>query len=220
VTFRIIDLDRPRLDLGAYRGLRDSIRWSFDGSRVSWCRSRHQAWELVLGTPPRRLEACPLGYTVSGALAFVRGRGIFARGRRVVLAPGPIASASFGVDGSLALLVGRRILRYGSVGDPNPIAAVTLTREFRGEPIFAFDNCSALLRSRPTGAPPTIEVVALACARPVEPTILQGNEVAWSPDSRWIAVSDDPGIAIYSFDGARATIRIEEQANQLLWQVP
>jgi hypothetical protein len=216
--FLVLDLDHPRADLSGFYALPDSIVWTPDGRRVAWCDGDGRGWELVLRGRQRSLRACPIAYTPLDELAFARGRELLVGGRRVALGPAPIAAASFGEDGSLALLAGSALLRYGSVGDPKPIATVTVERAFRGRPIFARDNCGVLFRSRRTGARPTITVVGLACARHVQPTTLPGVDGAWSPDGTSFAIADDRGIAVYDPRDPREPNRFDTRATQLLWK--
>jgi hypothetical protein len=223
ISFQVIDIDASAPLYGPFRAQFDSIVWRPDGSALAWCEGPRLGRQLVLGSELQRLPQCPITYTQSGELAFISGRRLLlGRARRPGRLPAsaPITAASFGNDGSLALVVGREILRYSSIGSPDPVARVPIRDRYAGAPLFAPDNCAVLLRSPHTGQPPTVTVIGLECGRPVNRRVIPANAAAWSPDSQWFAISEivDGSIGFRTPAGAIAQDRILGFANQLLWK--
>jgi hypothetical protein len=221
ISFHVVDIDASAPLYGPFRAHFDSIVWSPDGSALAWCEGPNQGQELILGSEPRRLPQCPVAYTESGELAFVSGRRLRLGRARLPARPpasAAITAVSFGNDGSLALMVGREILRYSSIGSPDPVARVPIRDPYAGAPLFAPDNCAVLLRSPHTGQPPTVTVVGLECGRPVNRRVLQADAAAWSPDSKWFAIAELRSIGFRTPAGAIAQEQILGHANQLLWK--
>lgn len=218
-AFRVTDLHATELVRGPYRARPGSIVWSPDGRRVGWCDLAGRGHEVEMGGRARRLPACPAAYTATGRPAYLSGRTLVVGGRAVFAAPQPLTFASFGEDGSLAVVFDRQIDVYRRIDDRYPIAGLAGIPPFRGAPLFGPNNCGALLRSPHTGEPPDVVVLALGCSRVRGGRFLRGNEAAWSPDGSWIAVADERGIAFYSVsDPSRNPARLEGRVNQLVWK--
>ena len=238
VPFRFVDLNHVRRDLGAFQALRGIIAWSGDGQRAGWCDHSGKGFDYELGRELRRVRGCPRAYApdsrpISNDGSFLRGH----RGR-VFRSSGHVDLASFGRDGSLALLVdGERFERWQ---DGRRTASTPLPAPLAGRlPILSPDNCAALFQLGPS-----IHLVELACfrgrnsftnvspdncldrrrvtiarcARFRSPRTFVGTAAAWSPDGRWLAVAADEGTVLFHrVVGRYDVVRWDASARALAW---
>jgi WD40 repeat protein len=215
VWFRVLDLSERR-ESRAYLATEAPI-WSPDGQRLAWCSPGQQGFELVVGGRFRALDDCADAYTPSGEPAFISGRRVIAGGDVVFAHRRRLSHVSFGRDGSIAVSVGKDVELYRRAQDRYPLYTVSDLR-FRGRPILGPGNCGALLRSPQTGSPPEVTVLAFGCIRIRGSRVVPGNEAAWSPDGKWIAVTLANEILLYDVtDQARDPIHLPLEANQIVW---
>lgn len=193
--FVIADLTRSltRGDLGTFPERSGPVLWSPDASRIAWCAGRGSGFELrITAFRPRTLKGCPIAYAGTGEPAFAVGSRLVVAGRTVLRASGPIRYASWGNDGSVAVVVERRPYR------PNRLerwesgrrvdAVDVVDRLGRWPPTFSLDNCAGLFQDVDQAS---FEVIALDCFEAERPDLLifGGISAAWSLDGRWIAVA-------------------------------
>ena len=147
-SFRIVDLRRPRENLGGFRALFGFLVFSADGSRAAWCGESRTGYDLELGGPARRLDDCPSAFDPAGRIAYATGNRVVVEGRTVLQAEGGVTFVRWGTDGSLAVVIdGKRVERWV---DGRPAGALDLPRWLEGRlPKLSPDNCAALF-TRPT----------------------------------------------------------------------
>jgi hypothetical protein len=213
--FSVRDLAHPRARFGEYDAV-SPFAWSSDGSKLAWCDTFESGFDLRLGQGPKRLHYCPLAYDLRGVTASVNGRRqILVGGRRLLTAPGPVRGFAWGVDGSLVVDVGGRLVdRYkgtrlvGSAPVPpsTPDHPETITAD------LAPDNCAAL-----TVAASVVRLVDLGCFHGRAPRTFKGMYADWSPDGNWIAVVEPNAVVFHRVVGGEATVRWKVSAGQLAW---
>ena len=217
LRLRIREPGQPSIDIGPYEVRRGSVVTSADG-RVGWCDPSGRG-EVVV--PPAdgalRLAACPAAFTARGAPVYLSGREVVFGRTAVRSLHEPAWFASAGPDGSLAVVTPRRASLYRPADNPEPVGTV-LVPPFRDRPLFAPDNCAVALPSRPRDEPPAIRVRGLPCTGAPRPWTFPGFDAAWSPDGRWIAVTDGVAVLLYSVhDPARDPVRLRVRAAYVAW---
>jgi hypothetical protein len=209
-SFQFIDLNFPLRRLGTYSTDRD-VLLSQDGLDAAWCESDERAFRLTLGDEePTRLYACPAAFDPSGELAFITPEGLHVGGRLVVRTRDPLIAVFWGSDGSLALRYRGRIER---MVDGRVRRRVGIPRIVRDRPAsFSPDACVAVLPAE-SGL-----IVALDVCRGLEIGRVPARAVAFSPDSRWVALATEVEIQIFRADGSDSAItHWPVGANALAW---
>jgi hypothetical protein len=207
VPFRFLDLGRPNRDLGSSEAAFGFLIWSDDGQRAAWCNARLVGIDLELAGPRRRLPECPAAYTPDGRVAFAHGDQLIVQGRPVLQASGGITHVHYAPDGgSVAVVVeGRRIERYEG---RRLVHAFDFPARYEGRlPELSPDNCMAAFR-----AGERVRIFDLGCS-PLERggTLFPGQTVAWSPDSRWLAVGGPTEVTFYDL--------LDRAAQPVVWPV-
>ncbi|HEY7563037.1 MAG TPA: hypothetical protein VH650_12755 [Gaiellaceae bacterium] len=213
--FSVLDLEHPRARFGDYLGV--WTVWSPDGSRLAWCDSDGSALELARGTRPKRLHRCPLAYDPSGATVHENDRHqIVVGGRPLLRARGPVWQLSWGVDGSLAVLVeGGQLDRYE---DGRLVSTASMTPPGNEHPAtiwppeLAPDNCAALSVSGDV-----VHLDDLGCFQGRAPRTFKGLYADWSPDGKWIVVAEPDAVVFHRVVGPEASVRWNVVAGQLAW---
>jgi hypothetical protein len=213
-SFRLVDLERPRVGLGGYRALFGVLIWTRDGSRAAWCGESGTGFDLSLGGPARRLGDCPSAFTPDGRVAFAQGDRLLVEDEVVLRTRGQITYARWGANGSLAIVVdGERVERWL---DGSRTHVLDLPPRVQGRvPGFSPDNCAALFATSDR-----VELIDLGCfgATRRERRAFAGGNAAWSPDGEWIAVAEQATIAFHRVVGPREVIRWLAAADELAWQ--
>ena len=133
--------------------------------------------------------------------------------RTVFKADGGITYASFGRDGSLAVVVdGEKIERWDGS------ALVTTTKippGYQGlTPILRYDNCGALYVLEGGG----VQLLDLGCKPGLPTRSFPGVSAAWSPDGGWVAASSGPRITFHRVVGPRLEIEWPAAAADMVWR--
>jgi hypothetical protein len=217
VVLRVRERSGSSFDAGPFEARSSSVVTASDGT-VGWCRpvrgGELYAWrtaDLV------RLPACPATLTPRGIPVYMAGRQILFGRAAVRTFDGPAPFLSVGGDGSLALVTRGRASLYRPADNPRPVGTV-LVPPFRDRPAFAPDNCAVALPSQPRDDPPSIRVRGLPCQGAPRPWTFPGFDAAWSPDGRWIAVTDGVAVRVYSVgDPARDPIGLPVRAGHIAW---
>jgi hypothetical protein len=189
---------------------------SSDDDRVAWCRSADSGVEFHGGPDStRELDDCPAAYTSAGELAFIDGRRLVSERRTLLRAAGTIEYASWGLDGSIGIVVEGRLERWKD----NRLDAVEIPDRLaiRAPPVFSPDNCAALFQDVDAG---WFEVVALDCLDVERPDLLifgDSTAVAWSPDGRWIAVAYSDRIGFHGVSDGEEIASWPARAAALAW---
>ena len=209
-SFRFMDLNFPLRQLGSYSTDRD-VLFSQDGLEAAWCESDERAFRIELGDEqPTRLDACPAAFDPSDELAYITPEGLRVGGRLVVRTRTPLVGVFWGRDRSLALRYRGRIER---MVDGRVRGRVAIPRIVRDRPAsFSPDTCVAVLPAE-SGL-----IVALDVCRGREIGRVPARAVAFSPDSRWVALATEVEIQIFRADGSdSATTHWPVRANALAW---
>ncbi|HEX5467835.1 MAG TPA: hypothetical protein VFW80_02170 [Gaiellaceae bacterium] len=211
--FRIADLGHPNFELGGYRALFGVVLWSPDGQRIAWCGRNRTGFDLEIGGPSRRLPSCPVAYTADGEIAYAIGDRITVGDRTLLHVDGGITYAHFGDDDSVVVVVdGTRIERFV---DGGAVARTDLPEDLQGPtPILSPDNCGALLRERDG----QITLLDLGCQPGLRARTFIGQEAGWSPDGRWVALSQENGIVFERVVGSGLEVRWPARAAELAWR--
>ncbi len=211
VAFRLVDLRRPRQNLGGYRALFGFLVWGHDGRRAAWCAQSRRGFDLQVGGAARTLDDCPSAFTPAGRIAYTRGKRVIVDGRTVLTADGAVTSVHWGSDGSIGIGVeGTRVERW--LGGKR-VAVLDLPRRLAGRlPRLAPDNCAALFVR-----PGRVELLSLGCFQGAAPRTFAEHAAAWSPDGDWIAVAEPETIAVYRVAGRRKVVRWLASADELAW---
>ena len=211
VRIAAVDVADPRRRLRRVLSF-GPVAWSPDGRRLAWCEPLGRSGRAVVVGQRRirPLPRCPLSFTQRGEPALAYGRRLVARDRTLVTASAPVEAASFGVDGSFAILAGRRIERWD---DGALRHARTLPSEIDAEPpLFAPDNCAALFELERE-----VRLVDVGCSTG-DDRIFDGTQAAWSPDGQWVAVANEDGIGFYQRPADAEVARWVVDAQDLAWR--
>ncbi len=210
VSFRFLDLNQPERDFGTYEAAFGSVAWSPDGQRAAWCDGEGAGFELDLVDGLRRVAGCPRGYTPAGEPVTSDGFRLLAGGRVILESRRHIAHFSFGVDGSVALLIEGGMLERRVPGEAD-VRRLQLPPGPSGLPVTSRDNChAAFLRSD------GVYVVDLCIGTKLHS--FAGRAAAWSPDGSVIAVAQDDAVAFYRVTDGRVLARWPVTARALVWR--
>jgi hypothetical protein len=215
--FGTLDLENPRASFGEYEGYFPiafvPLAWGPDGSTLAWCDSLRSGFELSRSQRPKPLDHCPRAYHPSGMTAYVNDRNEIVVDRRPLLRAGrQIWRFAWGVDGSLAVLVGGRVDRYeggrlaGTASVPPPDHPLTIIAD------LAPDNCAAL-----SVGGGVVRLVDLGCFQGQAPRRFNGLYADWSPNGKWIAVAEPDAVVFHHVVGREASVRWNVVAGQLAW---
>jgi hypothetical protein len=208
--FTMVDLAEAGHNLGTFRNLVGDVLWSPDAQRVAWCVfGTGDGRELEVGSArPRRLSRCPLAYDPDGRLVFAQGNSLVSEdGRSVVVEDEPIVRADWGEDESLlVILAGGTVRRYDPDGGVDAITLVA-DREIVPSP----DNCAVLFEELDR-----FNILDVGCYEgPAES--FRARAAAWSPDGRWVAISEDTRIRFEEIGGAQVFVW-PARAIELYWR--
>jgi hypothetical protein len=210
--FRIADLASPSSELGGYRALFGVIVWSPDGQHIAWCGRRRTGFDLEIGGPATRLPRCPAAFTRDDEVAYAVGNKVLVGERPVFTADGGVTYATFGLDGSLAVVIdGNRIERW----DGSSLTSRTeLTPSLAGiTPIFRNDNCAALFPLSQV-----VQLIDLGCRPGLADRSFAGDTAAWSPDGDWVVTSNGSEIEFHRVVGERREVTWPVGAAALAWR--
>lgn len=210
-SFRLVDLRRPRENLGGYRALFGFLVWSRDGRRAAWCGQSRRGFDLEVGGAARTLEDCPSAFTPDGRIAYARGNRVVVDEKTVLTVDGAVTSIHWGDDGSIGIGVqGERVERWAG---GKRVAVLDLPRRLEGRlPRLSPDNCAAIFVR-----PGRVELLSLGCFGGDAPRAFAENAAAWSPDGQWIAVAEPETIVFYRVVGHREVVRWLASADELAW---
>jgi hypothetical protein len=187
-----------------------------DGEHVAWCRSANSGVELHLGpNSTRELAECPDAYTAAGDVAFIAGKRLLTETRTLLRASGAIEYASWGLDGSIGLVLEERLERWG---EKRRVDAIEIPGRLGwAPPVLAPNNCAALFQDVDRF---WFEVIALDCFEAERPDLLifgDSRAVAWSPDGRWIAVAYSSRIGFHRVADGEEVASWPAQAAAIAW---
>ena len=200
---------------------RGDFVWSPDGRRVAWCDpfSRSGSEVVFPAGKIRQFSRCPLAYVSPSEPAFAHGRSLVVAGRRILTAGGRITAASFGRDGSVAVVAGGRIERWldGRRRRVRELPRGLLAgREYGASaaaPLFSPDNCEALFELRSE-----VRLVEVGCYVGRDDRSFDGTAAAWSPEGDWIAIGGGDGVAFYHLLATDEVARWPIDAQDLAWR--
>lgn len=217
IVLRVRERARSGLDAGPFEARSSSVVSARDGT-IGWCRPWGAGGVSLEPTGVvLRLSDCPAAFTPRGGPVYVTGRTVVVGDARVRTSAPPGAFVSIGPDGSLAVVTRRTASLYERPGAREPVGTI-LVPPFHDRPVFAPDNCAVALPSGTRDEPPSIRVRGLPCAGAPRPWTFPGFDAAWSPDGRWIAVTDGLAVLVYSIaDPAREPIRLPLRAGHIAW---
>jgi hypothetical protein len=209
-SFRFLDLNFPLRRLGSYSTDRD-VLLSQDGLEGAWCEGDERGFRIVLGDEqPEQLDTCPAAFAPSGELAYITPEGVRVGDRLAVRTRDPLVAVFWGRDGSLALRYRDRIERRV---DGRVRGRVAIPRSVRDRPaMFSPDTCAAVL---PYGSS---DILALDVCAGREIGRVPARAVAFSPDSRWVALATEVEIQIFRPGSSdRGPTHWPVRANALAW---
>ena len=223
VPFALVELDTRRYIRGD-SALFGFLTWSFDGRRAAWCNQRGEGREFVLGRGVRRLDECPNAYTTTGELVYALGHRLAIGQNVLVTTPGTITYVVTTRDGALVLQIeGRRLQVYRDAGAARPFARLQedmyLDEDIEGRiPIVSPNACAAVFRSPGDGGdPPAVALVDLGCLG-VQGRRIFGTNAVWSPDGKWLAVTEPAAIAFHEIGGRGRVLRWPASAAAFAWR--
>jgi hypothetical protein len=213
--FKIADLAQPNRELGGYRALFGVVLWSQDGQRIAWCGRRRVGFDLEIGGAARRLPTCPADYTPDSRVAYAVENKLIVEGRVVHRSSGGITYVHYGTDGSFALVIDGTTLERWE-GDMLT-AARTLPQSLQGiTPILSPDNCAAVFVPLEGSGPLAFRELGCYEGRPPHPA--EAGDAAWSPDGRWLALSDQDAVLFDRLLGPEQILRWPAAAAELAWR--
>jgi dipeptidyl aminopeptidase/acylaminoacyl peptidase len=208
--FTIVDLAQAGSDLGTFKNLVGDVLWSPDAQRVAWCVfGTGGGRELEIGrVQPRRLSRCPLAYDPDGRLVFARGNSLVSEdGRSLVIEDEPIVRADWGEDESLLVFLASGIVRRYDPQDGVDAITLVADREIVPSP----DNCAVLFEELDR-----FKILDVGCYDG-PPESFRARAAAWSPDGRWVAISEDTRIRFEEIGGTQVFVW-PARAIELYWR--